>query len=106
MNTSLWYILILFIIILIIFYYINQQHEKFTNANDNYLYPITGLTDICKKQNLIPSYMPKACYMNGDMNTYANCKCEDQEGNCKICYHAIKNDSNNSSVIYNAESAE
>ncbi len=47
--------------------------------------------------------MPKACYIDGKMNSYANCKCEDEKGNCKICYPEIKKDSKNASVVYNAD---
>ena len=46
--------------------------------------------------------MPKICYVDGKMNNYANCKCEDNEGNCKICYDTIKKDSTNSSEIYDS----
>jgi hypothetical protein len=47
--------------------------------------------------------MPKACYIDGVLNSYANCECEDDNGNCKICYPTIKKDSNNSSVVYYSE---
>ena len=46
--------------------------------------------------------MPKACYVDNELNSYANCKCEDKNGNCKICYPTIKKDSKNSSIVYNA----
>jgi hypothetical protein len=46
--------------------------------------------------------MPKACYVDGKLNSYAKCKCEDKDGNCKICYDTIVKDSKNSSVVYNA----
>ena len=99
-------IFMIFIILIINNYYntcdIRDTYDYFTNNNDNYLYPIKGLTSICAKDNLLPSYMPKACYIDGNMNSYANCKCQDKEGNCKICYDNIKKDDNNSSIIYNA----
>lgn len=70
--------------------------------NDKYLYPIKGLQNICAKDNLFPSFMPKACYVNGNLNSYSNCKCEDENGNCKICYPEIKKDSKNANVVYDA----
>ena len=79
-------------------------NESFSNNTDPYLYPIKGLQPICAQENLKPSYMPKACYIDGKLNSYANCKCEDENGNCKICYDTIKRDSNNSSVVYDSSS--
>jgi hypothetical protein len=79
-----------------------EEEEELNELNDKYLYPLTGLTDICAKNDLLPSYMPKICYVDGKMNNYANCKCEDKEGNCKICYDTIKKDTNNASTIYNS----
>ena len=99
--TIIFLVIILILVILWLFYY--KSVESFSNRDDNYLYPIKGLTGICEKENLLPSYMPKACYVDGKMNTYANCKCEDKEGNCKICYDTIKKDSKNSDIIYNSE---
>ncbi len=75
--------------------------ESFDN-DDTYLYPTTTLGDICAKENLEPSFMPKACYVDGHFNSYANCKCEDKNGNCKICYDEIKQDSTNATVIFDA----
>jgi len=97
-------ILLLLLLILIIFLIcFNKNKEHFTSEEEeNYLYPIKGLAPICESQNLLPSYMPKACYVDGKLNSYANCKCEDSEGNCKICYPTIKKDSSNSNVVYNA----
>ena len=96
-------LLIILIVILFILYNKNNLTESFSN-NNKYLYPIKGLQSICQKEGLNPSFMPKACYVDGNLNSYANCKCEDDSGNCKICYDTIKKDSNNSSVIYNAGS--
>lgn len=93
-------LIIFFIMIFIIFiFYTLNTYEHFS---DNYLYPIKGLSPICAKENLLPSYMPKACYVDGNLNNYANCKCEDKEGNCKICYDTIKKDANNATIVYNA----
>ena len=103
MNKSIITLLLLLLIISLCFIIYNKKtNESFSNNNDNYLYPIKGLSPICAKENLLPSYMPKACYVDGNLNNYANCKCEDKEGNCKICYDTIKKDSSNSSVIYDA----
>jgi hypothetical protein len=104
--------LILLILLIIVLYYVRyyedeNNKESFTNNKDNdqYLYPIKGLTNICAKENLFPSYTPKACYVDDVLNQYANCKCEDEKGNCKICYPTIKKDSKNASIVYNADSA-
>ena len=83
--------------------FISNNIEEKDNLNDKYLYPIKGLQSICSKDNLLPSFMPKACYVNGKLNSYANCKCEDEKGNCKICYSEIKKDSSNASVVYDAK---
>ena len=93
-----FYIILIIIILLIIYLCMVNNREHY----DNYLYPIKGLEPICEEEELLPSYMPKACYLNGKLNSYANCKCEDTEGNCKICYPTIKKDSTNSNVVYNA----
>lgn len=98
------YILPFFLIfILIILLFIMKYKKDVENfSNENYLYPIKGLQSICAQQNLKPSFMPKACYIDGKLNSYANCKCEDNEGNCKICYPEIKKDSNNANIVYDA----
>jgi hypothetical protein len=99
--------IITFLLIIVFFYILNNSlkknilRESFSDEKP-YLYPIKGLEPQCAKDNLLPSYMPKACYVNGVLNNYANCKCEDNEGNCKICYETIKKDSKNSSVVYDA----
>ncbi len=100
-------ILLLLITLIIILLIVNKRiknikiTESFEN-NDTYLYPTTTLGDICAKENLEPSFMPKACYVDGHFNSYANCKCEDKNGNCKICYDEIKQDSTNATVIFDA----
>ena len=102
------FILLFLLIIVLLFYYlrINSHIDSFENFenNDPYLYPIKGLTNICENDNLYPSYMPKACYVDGVLNPYANCKCEDEKGNCILCYDTIKQDSHNASTVYNADS--
>jgi hypothetical protein len=123
-NVPLIIIVILVIIIIILFpFKINYSYsiENFENSEPvqidnelapenkkkeikgNYLYPIKGLSSICAKENLKPSFMPKACYVDGILNSYANCKCEDKYGNCKICYETIIKDTKNSSVVYDAK---
>ena len=100
-------IIILIILICGLFLYKKDQYEHYisivpnNSKNDtSYLYPIKKLQPICKKEGLKPSYMPKACYVDGKMNSYANCKCEDEKGNCKICYPTIEKDTKNATVIY------
>jgi len=78
-----------------------KDSDKVLNK-DPVLYPIRGLQAICAKEGLKPSFMPKACYVGDILNSYANCKCEDSKGNCKICYPEIKKDSKNSNVVYDA----
>jgi hypothetical protein len=104
-NYILYAIITILIIIIIILLpkkinYSFNYKESFDNLNDGYLYPIKGLQPICEKEGLKPSYMPKACYIDGNLNSYANCKCEDKYGNCKICYDTIKKDDKGSNVVY------
>ena len=48
--------------------------------------------------------MPTICVKDGEMNTFANCKCVDKEtGACKICYPEIRKDEKGRTVIYNAQ---
>jgi len=93
-------ILILFIISFFLFVILvkknNERIEGF--QTDNYLYPIKNVN--CG--SLQQSFMPKSCYINGNLNPYANCKCEDANGNCKICYDTIDHTNNNAKVIYNS----
>jgi hypothetical protein len=108
MKILLYIIIILLLIIIALLFFKKYEYENFENDNKkvindtSYLYPIKKLGPICEKDNLKSSFMPKACYVDGNLNPYANCKCEDEKGNCKICYPEIKKDSKNSSVIYNA----
>jgi hypothetical protein len=106
MEILLFIIIGILILILVLLLLKVNIYESFDNQiksePENYLYPVKKLSGICAKDGLKPSYMPKACYIDGKMNTYANCKCEDDKGNCKICYPEIKKDSKNSSVVYNS----
>jgi hypothetical protein len=111
MDTLLLIIIAIILLIITLLFCKKSEYESFSNQNTetktkndtSYLYPIKKLGSICEKEGLKASYMPKGCYVDGKMNSYANCKCEDSKGNCKICYPTIKKDSKNSSVIYNAE---
>ena len=95
--------LVVFLLSIIIIKYIMIKYYTYESfSNPNGLYPIRGLQSECSTLNLNPSFMPKACYVNGNLNNYSNCKCEDDKGNCKICYPEIKKDSKNSSIVYNA----
>ena len=99
----LFLLLLLFISIIFLSIIRNNNSEYFLNNNNkNYLYPTTKLGSVCSKYNLQPSFMPKSCYVDGVLDSYANCKCEDSEGNCKMCYPKIKKFSKNSEIIYNA----
>lgn len=119
-NNIHYYLYIIIIIIIMIALYLlifhnnkikiknKHNYELFANQDntklgDGYLYPIKGLSPICAKEGLKASYMPKACYVDGKLNSYANCKCEDKDGNCKICYDTIVKDSKNSSIVYNSK---
>ena len=105
MELFLFIIIIILILIIVLLFLKKNTYESFDNktgTDSTYLYPIKKLGNICEKEGLKPSFMPKACYVDGKMNTYANCKCEDKEGNCKICYPTIKKDSKNSSVVYDS----
>jgi len=90
---------------------IDDNHNKsainsdpnLTNYNKTYLYPIRGLQSICQKEGLKPSFMPKACYLNNVLNPYANCKCEDESGKCKICYETIDKNTKNSNIVYGGD---
>jgi hypothetical protein len=99
--------IITFLLLICVFYIINNLLKKNIireNFSDDkpYLYPIKGLEPQCAEKKLFPSFMPKACYVDGVLNSYANCMCEDNEGNCKICYDTIQKDSKNSSIVYDS----
>jgi len=106
MKSSMFNILIIMLfLLLLLLMFKRNSYENFENNvvnNTSYLYPIKKLSPICAKEGLKASFMPKACFVDGKLNSYANCKCEDEKGNCKICYPEIKRDITNASVIYNA----
>lgn len=115
-----YFIIILFsilIIILLICYYnqfiLNRHYLKESfqdtttnNKNEytidnNYLYPVQGLSGQCEKLGFKPAYMPQICSIDGVVNSYANCMCQDKEGNCQKCYPELEKYNKASHVIYN-----
>ena len=102
-------IFIIIIILGLLFLYflfsisINKPRIEKFYVEKKYLYPIRGLQKECNALNLKPSYMPKACHINGQLNSYANCKCQDNEGNCKLCYPTIQRDTKNSNIVYGGD---
>lgn len=105
-NFLIIVLLLILLIIIILLINKNKTIESYENESSNYLYPTTTLGDICEKENLEPSFMPKACYVDGKLNSYANCKCEDKDGNCRICYDELKRDNNNATVIFDSSKKE
>ena len=100
-STIIWILSIFSIFLFIILVRKNSGRiEKF--SSDNYLYPIANT----KCGNLKASYMPKSCYVDGKLDPYSNCKCEDEFGNCKICYpkidHSNTKEDSNAEAIYDA----
>jgi hypothetical protein len=103
------FVILIFVILFLYLHHFSYVYESFYN-NENkkkdekpYLFPTKGLQNICEEKNLIPAYGPTGCFINGDYDPYANCKCRDKEtGECKICYDNIKEDERTSTVVYNA----
>jgi hypothetical protein len=61
------------------------------------------LQEKCKKEyNLYPAYGATQCMENGKPNPYANCKCADEFGECKVCYPTEKKYESGSNVVYDA----
>ena len=82
--------------------YYKKNIESF-QTNDG-LYPIKGLQPICAQEELLPSYMPTSCFVDGELDPYANCKCEDKYGNCKICYPKLTEyQKSQNAVIYKGD---
>ncbi len=88
-------------------------YEKFDNqsqsqlspppSEEDYLYPVHSLNNICESQGLIPSHVNRLCLMKDNKyKPLANCKCEDKDGYCQICYDEINVDRKGRSVIYDA----
>jgi hypothetical protein len=98
------YIILVAIIIflLILIYHKKKDIENFT-SNDDYLFPTRDLQEICKKEyNLYPAYGATQCMENGKPNPYANCKCADKFGECKVCYPTQKKYESGSNVVYDS----
>jgi hypothetical protein len=74
--------------------------NKYTFDN-NYLYPVKGLGGQCQKLGLRPAYMPQICSINGVVNNFANCMCQDKNGVCMKCYPELKKYNKQSFTIYN-----
>ena len=99
--TIIFLVIILILIILWLFYY--KSVESFSNKDDNYLYPLKDLQEICKKENnLLPAYGAELCMRDGKPDPYANCKCADKFGECKVCYPTQKKYESGSNVVYDA----
>ena len=119
-NKSLMSIIpfiLLFLLIMILLYvkYLNDRREyiesfineslieeRIEKINDTYLYPTCDLEAECAKDGLKPAFMPTICQIGDTINAYANCKCIDNDGKCKMCYPDIKRDMTHASVIYDA----
>jgi len=76
--------------------------ERHYSNSDIYLYPTHDLQTECEKDGLKPAFMPTICQIGDNLNAYANCKCVDNNGKCKICYPDIKQSMTNGGVIYDA----
>ncbi len=119
-NGFILCILFIIIGIYILYSLYNNNYETFKEQlpmpdklssqipdGEDYLYPVYSLNKTCQSQGLLPSLVNKLCLMSD--NTYkplANCKCEDKDGYCKICYPEVKIDRKGRSVIYNANKLE
>jgi hypothetical protein len=80
----------------------NKLSSQIPDGED-YLYPVHSLDSFCRSKNLLPSHVNRLCLMKD--NTYkplSNCKCEDQNGYCAICYPENKIDNSGRSIIYDA----
>ena len=102
---TIYIVLVLIIIILLVLIYHKKKDiENFTSKDDsNYLYPTRDLQEICKKEyNLYPAYGATQCMENGNPNPYANCKCTDKFGTCKVCYPTEKKYESGANVVYDS----
>lgn len=80
----------------------NKKLEKNEyTLNNNYLYPIKRLGGQCQKLGLRPAYMPQICSINGVVNNFANCMCQNKNGVCMKCYPELKKYNKQSFTIYN-----
>ena len=92
-NTLIIYLMLIFFILMLFNQYLYRENFS------NYLFPIKGLTKECKG-NLKPAYMPTSCVIDGKLKPFSNCKCINNDGECKECYDEIKKDKNRS-IKYN-----
>jgi len=63
--------------------YYGKLQESFTNAPS-----FKQQNDECKEKGLKAALNPNICVEEGKIN--ANCKCVDEQGNCKECYPPIE----------------
>jgi hypothetical protein len=99
------FLVLIIIILLVLIYHKKKDIENFTSSNDssNYLFPTRDLQGICEEEyNLYPAYGATQCMENGKPNPYANCKCADEFGTCKVCYPTQKKYESGSNVVYDA----
>jgi len=88
----------LFIILfcLFIIYYFRNNSENFqaymNKTNPGYLVPTKD--KFCYDIGLKPAFSPSICTTGEGINTqfdyYRNCRCTDENNNCKICYPTIQ----------------
>lgn len=107
-TNTMFILAILLVIALILFVLIYNKKasiENFASKNDNtYLYPIRDLQEICQKEhNLKPAYGGELCIENDKPNVFANCKCTDEFGVCKVCYPTEEKYKTGGNVIYNSD---
>ena len=109
-SMSIIPFILLFLLIIVLLYvkYINDRREyieSFTNqesVDDIYLYPTNDLEAECAKDGLKPAFGPTICQIGDKITPYANCKCIDNDGKCKMCYDPIEKDMTNANIVYNA----
>jgi tRNA U54 and U55 pseudouridine synthase Pus10 len=78
-----------------------QKNTNLAPLDNNYLYPVCKLTDQCRTAGLRPALSPSICIKNGKIINDSNCACEDENGNCKICYDPIKEINSEATIVYN-----
>jgi len=89
-NTLIIALMLIFFLLVLFNQYLYR--EKFSN----YLYPIKGLSNECKKNNLKAAFMPTSCVIDGKLKPNRNCKCINNDGTCQTCYPEIKKEKNRS----------
>jgi predicted Holliday junction resolvase-like endonuclease len=76
-------LVLMIIILLVLIYHKKKDIENFTSKDDK-------------------DYLATQCMENGKPNPYANCKCADKFGTCKVCYPTEKKYESGSNVVYDA----